>query len=176
MPPSRGIEIPERVAERAFTHWELSPTGCYISTYSTASHGYAQVGWQDGDFRTCVTAHRAAWVHVHGQIPIDMTVDHKPTCDKRCVNVEHLRLLTNFENARRSNNRDWPIGECANGHSNEYLLKQWIKSENRYRLRCGMCIKMDSLKSRENIKNDPIKARKRKEYDRKYRQKKRGLV
>lgn len=44
------------------------------------------------------TAHRAAWVHHHGQIPAGLTVDH--ICRvRRCVNVAHLRLLTNRENA-----------------------------------------------------------------------------
>lgn len=42
MPAPKGITIPARVAERAFNNWEPSPSGCRISTYSTASHGYAQ--------------------------------------------------------------------------------------------------------------------------------------
>lgn len=70
------------------------------------------------------TAHRAAWVHANGQIPEGMTVDHRPTCDKRCVNVDHLRLLTNFENGRRTFGRDWPLGQCANGHPNSDLFTQ----------------------------------------------------
>jgi len=65
-------------------------------------------------------AHRAAWTAVYGQIPEGMTIDH--LCkNRRCVNVEHLRLLTNYENARRTSGRDWPLGQCVNGHSDEHL-------------------------------------------------------
>jgi len=78
------------------------------------------------------TAHRAAWVAVHGQIPEGMTVDH--ICKvRRCVNVRHLRLLSNFENARRTNGNDWPLGECVNGHPNSELRKRGAKWV------CGIC-------------------------------------
>lgn len=160
---TQHIWIPKRVAERAFTNWEPSPSGCRISTYSTASHGYAQIGWQDraGRMRG-TTAHRAAWVHIHGQIPAGLTIDHKPTCDKRCVHTDHLRKLTNFENGRRTHGKDWPLGECANGHSNKHLFRQWVKGENRYRLRCRECLRIYTKTSNDRVQNDPKKsARKR---------------
>ena len=113
--PRRKFDIPERVAERAATRYVVDEAGCWISTYSVASHGYAQIGWQDRDFRQIVTAHRASWVHFHGQIPEGMTIDH--TCkQRRCVNPAHLRVLSNYENARRTLGRDWPLGQCVNGH------------------------------------------------------------
>lgn len=115
--------IPALAAERAFTRWVESSDGCKISTYSVASHGYAQVGWMTNEHgHGGTTAHRAAWVHVNGQIPAGMTVDH--ICKNRqCVNTDHLRLLSNFENARRTSGRDWPLGECANGHPNSELVE-----------------------------------------------------
>lgn len=77
-------------------------------------------------------AHRAIWQHVHGAIPEGMTVDH--IChERRCINVDHMRLLTNYENARRTAGRDWPVGECVNGHSND-LLRQFGK-----RTHCSIC-------------------------------------
>ena len=119
--PRVRIVIPERVAERAATRFVENEAGCFISAYSVASHGYAQVGWQERGYRQMVTAHRAAWVHANGQqIPEGMTIDH--LCkERRCVNPAHLRLLSNFENARRTGGRDWPLGTCVNGHSNEHL-------------------------------------------------------
>lgn len=122
--PKDPLVIPGEVALRALSRWTLeAPTGCYISTYSTASHGYAQIGWQErtATSRTRGTlCHRAAWTAVYGQIPEGMTIDH--LCKNRqCVNVEHLRLLTNYENARRTAGRDWPLGQCVNGHSDEHL-------------------------------------------------------
>ncbi|AEL98096.1 HNH domain protein [Mycobacterium phage Eureka] len=134
MPAAKGIVIPERVAQRAYMKWEPDENGCYISTYSTASHGYAQIGWQDPGYRQIVLAHRAAWTHVHGQIPEGMTIDHRPTCDRRCVNVSHLRMLTNFENARRTFGRDWPLGQCLHGHDNTHLVR-----EPNGRMRCILC-------------------------------------
>ena len=78
-----------------------------------------------------VLAHRASWVYAHGtQIPEGMTIDHQCK-NRRCVNPEHLRLLTNFENARRTDGRDWPIGECVHGHPNSMLRKRNGKWECR---------------------------------------------
>lgn len=121
--PKTPIIIPDRVAERAGTSYVEDENGCWISTYSTASHGYAQIGWHDDTgTRHVVVAHRAAWVYANdGQIPDGMTIDH--TCKvKRCVNPAHLRLLSNFENARRTSGRDWPMGQCIHGHPNSELV------------------------------------------------------
>ena len=117
--PRTPVVIPERVARRAAAAYVVGADGCWISTYSVGSHGYAQIGWhEDGRIRT-TTAHRAAWVLAHGvQIPEGMTVDHLCYV-RRCVNPEHLRVLSNPENARRTGGRDWPLGECANGHPND---------------------------------------------------------
>jgi len=120
--------IPFEVGARAITAYYFeSPTGCHISTYSVASHGYAQIGWQvnrDGKSKsTMTTAHRAAWTFVYGAIPEGMTIDH--LCkNKRCVRIDHLRMLSNYENARRTAGRDWPLGQCVNGHPDSLLRMQ----------------------------------------------------
>jgi hypothetical protein len=114
--PRTPLIVPDQVAHRALSRWTLeAPTGCHISTYSTGSHGYAQIGWWEKPRNRMVLAHRAAWVAVFGQIPEGMTIDH--VCKNRqCVNLEHLRMLTNYDNARRTSGRDWPLGQCVNGH------------------------------------------------------------
>ena len=128
--------IPDRVAHRALTRCAPGPGSCLTSTYSVASHGYAQIGWKttDGGYKG-TTAHRAAWVGANGaQIPEGMTVDH--VCkNRRCVNPDHLRLLTNLENARRTDGRDWALGTCIRGHGNEH----W-KSKQPGRTK-GYCVK-----------------------------------
>lgn len=136
--------IPHRVAQRAISRFVVDENGCHISTYSVASHGYAQIGWHVGGDKSIVTtAHRAAWVaHTGEQIPAGMVVDH--TCpERRCVNPDHLRVLSNFENARRTRGRDWALGYCANGHSNKHLvagLRRRAKDgEKRQRMRCYKC-------------------------------------
>lgn len=46
--PKRKIIIPPRVAARAAARCIVDDvTGCWISTYSVASHGYAQIGWNN---------------------------------------------------------------------------------------------------------------------------------
>lgn len=110
------MDIPPRVAQRAYERWTPNEHGCHISTYSVQSKGYAQIGWQGDDGKMHgTTAHRAAWVHVHGQIPAGMEVDHRIVCDWRCVNVDHLRLLTVAQN-RRQEGRAYPVGYCTRGH------------------------------------------------------------
>lgn len=144
-----GIEIPARVAERAFNNWTLAPSGCYISTYATGSGPYAKIGWKTDQKSSSALAHRAAWTHVHGHIGV-LTVDHLPTCDRRCVNIDHLRLLPNFENARRFNGRDWPLGECAEGHSNEHRYR---KSNGQWQ--CRICASEWNKTAKSKARKDP---------------------
>jgi len=126
------VVIPDRVKERAHERWE--PDGdCWISTYSTGSHGYAQIGWGVQGKSHIVLAHRASWEHVNGPVPQGMTIDH--LCKQRqCVNPAHHRVLPNYENARRTGGRDWPLGECVNGHSNDHL------KEYDGRRHCSICV------------------------------------
>lgn len=129
-----AVPIPSRVMIRALNRYYFeSPTGCHVSTYSCGSHGYAQIGWQESGKVYMKLCHRVAWSAVFGDIPDGMTIDH--TCkNRRCINVTHLRMLANYENARRTSGRDWPIGRCAQGHSSEHLREEWGG-----RLRCSLC-------------------------------------
>lgn len=108
--------------DRAHSKITRGVNGCWISGYSIASHGYAQIGWRNkGERRYVVLAHRAVWEKFNGPVPAGMTLDH--LCrEKRCVNPKHLRLLENFENARRINGMNWKLGECANGHPGDLLI------------------------------------------------------
>ena len=129
--------IPVRVLERAASRWE--PSGdCWISTYSVASHGYSQVGWTEGNKGHTVLAHRASCEHRHGPVPIGHTLDH--LCKQpRCVNPEHLRVLPNFDNARRTFGRDWPLGQCANGHPDSFIKLYSRGAGKPRRRRCSIC-------------------------------------
>lgn len=119
-----SVLIPARVAERAANKFVVVGE-CHLSKYSVGSHGYSQIGWHGDDgVRRCTTAHRAAYVHHNGLIPVGMTVDHRHSVclSRRCVRREHLRLLTNLENARRTFGRDWPVGVCIEGHPNDEMV------------------------------------------------------
>lgn len=123
------VNVPERVTERAYTRWTAGPNGCHISTYSTGSHGYAQIGWRDAHGSNYgTTAHRAAWVHVHGQIEGRMDVDHRFDCDRRCVNVKHLRLVTPSQNRRR-NKTQFPLKWACKGAHDESERRQTTRGE-----------------------------------------------
>lgn len=140
--------IPEKVAKRAATKFIEDERGCYISVYSVGSHGYAQIGWwvkADGKSRM-TTAHRAAYQHHHSSpIPDGMTVDH--TCRVRaCVRPDHLRLLSNRDNARRNApGRDFPLDQfCANGHPETEAVSARSRSRTgkvREFVRCGACVR-----------------------------------
>lgn len=119
-------------------------TLCLISRYSVASHGYAQVGWQEHGSRFVTLAHRVAWVGTHGPIPENMTVDH--LChNRKCVNVGHMRLLPNFENARRNGPGDWPLDQCKNGHPAS-ALRQYAQKR-----RCHLCRREEQRRYRAKL-------------------------
>ena len=115
--------IPGRVAARAATRYDVDDAGCWISRYSVASHGYAQIGWQQDGKVQMTTAHRAAWVHYAGRQP-DGTVDHFNHCDRRCVRPDHLRDIPNWDNARKNRpGAAVPTSNCVNGHNAPILEK-----------------------------------------------------
>jgi hypothetical protein len=162
MPASKGIPIPKRVAERVLAKVEPGENGCVLSTYSVASHGYAQVGWQDsGGTMRGTTAHRAAWTAVHGPIPDDMTVHHQ--ChNRRCVNVEHMELLSNENNARRNRDGlDWERdGRCAQGHGPEHWVQ--VSTGDGYRRhRCVAC-QREARRKYEQANPEKVRETKRK--------------
>lgn len=142
--------IPERVAKRAAENYEVdAESGCWISGYSTASHNYGQVAWWEGETQRNCTAHRAAYVHHSGeQIPEGMVVDHMCST-RKCVNPDHLRLLTNAQNAARTNGEDWPLGTCKRGHPDTERVT-YGSSTKTY---CRLCRLEDQRKYRARKKN-----------------------
>lgn len=161
------VSVPAHVAERAHNRHSVNEDGCWVSTYSTASHGYAQIGWgipvservPGGPRNRGALAHRASWTHVHGQVPIGMTLDH--LCkNRRCVNPAHLRLLSNYENARRNTGDDWGFGTCRNGHPDTELEEslRTAKSGRKYfGLRCRVCMN-ESRKKWEERNPEKVRA------------------
>jgi hypothetical protein len=129
--------IPERIARMYATKYTVDESGCWLSTYAPGSNGYISATWRADGRSTGTGAHRAAWTHHNGPIPDGMTVDH--LCRKRtCVNPEHLRLLSNTDNARRQYGRDWPLGQCRNGHPDS--KREEFVSKGRVRTRCRPCL------------------------------------
>ncbi len=94
--------------------------GCWIFTGCTVSTGYGCVG--AGRSGKTILTHRLAVLHRDGGIPEGMTVDHSchdshecqdvPCIHRRCVNPDHLRVMSVADNTRRQ----WESGLCRRGH------------------------------------------------------------
>lgn len=92
------------------------------------------------------TAHRAAYQYHYGDSVLSgFTVDH--LCHVReCVRREHLRLLSNRDNARRNSaTGDFPLdAACKNNHDPEQMVTRSRLSRAGKRVEfksCGECIR-----------------------------------
>lgn len=69
---------------------------CLVYLGADNGNGYGQFRYN----RRNGYAHRYAWEREHGAIPHGMTIDHLCRV-RRCVNVEHMELVSGPENTRR---------------------------------------------------------------------------
>jgi len=98
---------------------EQSPDGCLIFPGAT-SRGYGTIRRSGVNYM----AHRIAYEAANGPIPVELCVDHMchnprecpgGLCShRRCVNPDHLRLLTREENSALASSKLKPF--CVNGH------------------------------------------------------------
>lgn len=111
----------ERIWQRVLQRIEVTEDGCWLWTGTVNSRGYGCIG--SGKRSRTVLVHRVAVMVRDGGIPNDMTVDHRchdsETCrldadcpHRRCVNPEHLAVVTIADNVRRQ----WESGKCRKGH------------------------------------------------------------
>ena len=108
----------------------------YCPPSKGAPRGYGKVN-RKVNGKKITLAHRYAWTLAHGDIPDGMTVDHM--CgNTRCVNVEHLQLLTQAENIRKRRMPQKEKTHCIRGHEfTEENTYRWAKRPNdRY---CRAC-------------------------------------
>jgi HNH endonuclease len=100
---------------------------CILWTKSLGSTGYGQIGRNGKMYK----AHRWVWEQAFGSIPDGMFVDHichneaalRGDCQagkcihRQCVNLEHLRLVTNSENVLAGCHSVDVKATCNKGHS-----------------------------------------------------------
>lgn len=145
---------PSRVMKRVLEKVVVGDSGCHLSTYSTGSHGYAQVGWQEPDGRMVAElCHRVVWCWTYGDIPDSMTVDH--ICHVRqCVNPEHLRLLSNVKNA--SDNGMATKTHCPKGH--EYSPENTnVYTNPNTGYTCRKCLACQKISNDERTRKKALK-------------------
>lgn len=129
----------ERIWQRVLRRVEVNSDGCWIWTGTVNSRGYGCIG--SGKRSRTVLVHRIAVMFRDGAIPDGMTVDHRchhsDTCrldadcrHRRCVNPEHLAVVTLAANVART----WESGRCRQGH----LLRE-KKRKDRIARYCPEC-------------------------------------
>lgn len=107
---------------------EIESTGCWLWTGYTDKEGYGHYGYRHG---VRSFAHRLSYALFVGTIAANCVVDH--TCNnRRCVNPQHLEVVTNEENVKRAKERRQGI--CKRGHQ-KTLDKHGV-------WRCSTCQKM----------------------------------
>ena len=96
-------------------------TDCIEHEGARNAKGYGKVLRRstNPDLPTVQMAHRWAWIQAHGEIPEELLVRHK--CDNPpCINVDHLELGTDEDNARDrdSRGRNFQVSKthCPKGH------------------------------------------------------------
>jgi hypothetical protein len=89
-------------------------------------------------------AHLVLWEEVNGPKPPGMDLDH--LCrNRKCVNLEHIELVTRSENARRGNTGGSDKTHCPKNHpytgSNLYTRERKRNGKVYVERRCNECHK-----------------------------------
>lgn len=147
--------------ERIVSRFVVQPNGCWHHPSVPNRVGYAQTkfGWP---VSKSTLIHRLSWMHFNGDIPEGMVLDHLchdtstcaggSTCEhRRCVNPEHLQLVTASENSKRTTRILALKTHCTNGHLLENNL-MYYKSKEENRSACKTCHKERNDKSRAKLK------------------------
>ena len=126
-----------RATAKFHTHYTINPiTGCHVWHGCIHTRGYGCM-WFDGRLQL---AHRIAWQIAGRELPTGgLVLDH--ICEvKPCVNVEHLRVLTNRENIMRSPLAPMNVllasDTCRHGHPYPNPPERWSNTGTR---RCREC-------------------------------------
>lgn len=118
-------------------------TDCIIPDRKIQYNGYTFTVYKGKS----VGSHRAAWMEVNGPIPTGSVVDHTChdpkvcadalTCVHRaCINVEHMRLITQQENIMAGRHSIDNRSHCNQGHP--FIRENIMTRKNGHR-ECAEC-------------------------------------
>ena len=88
-------------------------TKCIYPNGNARTNGYALMYYPPK--KKAIKAHRAAWMLANGPVPKGMVLDH--ICRNRaCINVDHLRVVTQQENIMAGLHNIDNRSHCNQGH------------------------------------------------------------
>lgn len=124
-------------------------TNCIYPNSKYRSDGYAFMYYPPK--RKAIKAHRAAWMLANGPVPEGMVLDH--ICrDRACINLEHLRVVTQQENIMAGLHNIDNRSHCNQGHP---FIKENIMVRKNGRRECAEC---NRERSRRNWANRKVGA------------------
>lgn len=107
------MKVANTIAERIDAESVFAPNGCRVWCGSANYDGYGRitVGSRTDGTRRAMLVHRLAWEAERGRIPDGLVVDH--VCrNRRCVRVDHLRVVTRAVNTTENSN-SWSAVNAA---------------------------------------------------------------
>jgi len=108
-------------------------TNCIYPNSKSRSDGYAFMYYPPK--RKAIKAHRAAWMLANGPVPEGMVLDH--ICrDRACINLEHLRVVTQQENIMAGLHNIDNRSHCNQGHP---FIKENIMVRKNGKRECAEC-------------------------------------
>lgn len=115
-------------------------TGCWMWMGCLEREGYGVLNVWTGEKWKQVRAHRFAYEHARGPVPVGLVLDHR-ACDSRwCCNPHHVEAVTPWQNTARSLTNPAAIQaratHCKRGHefdsANTFI-------DNRGKRQCRKC-------------------------------------
>lgn len=101
----------EQIADRFWSKVEISPS-CWMWMGKLDRHGYGKFSITHDKH---VFAHRLAFELMRSVIPNGLELDH--LCrNPKCVNPDHLRIVTHLENMRAQFHANSKKTHCPKGH------------------------------------------------------------
>lgn len=102
---TRPIDLvdPADTLERIKARVQLTPDGCWTWTGARdlRSGGYGMIRVNCVDGARTSRPHRVTWTILKGPIPDGLVIDHIVCGNRLCCNPDHLRVVTQSENAAR---------------------------------------------------------------------------
>lgn len=116
---------------------DIDANGCQVWRHGKSKDGYGKTKHYRHGKSVAWRVHRLAYVALRGPIPDGMTVDH--LCFNRaCCNPDHLRLLSNEENASRQIKS--LMTTCSYGHKYDAANTVMRRNGAKWRRRCAKCL------------------------------------